>query len=194
MPDREITNMKLITHFALCAALALSACSGSSASNGSAGSSAGGSGSSGTPVGSGGQPGSGPVIDNEDLTAGLKGIDADNNGIRDDIDRLIAKKYSATPELKKAVEQSARALQKSMEATTRQQALIAGDEIGRAVECTGNVVLRKSDASSEKLFLQIGKDLRALTANTKERFTAHRKAENLKNGAVFHQPPEPVCD
>jgi hypothetical protein len=186
--------MKLITYFALCAALALSACSGGGSSNSSAGSSTGtgANGGSSTPVS--GKPGSGPVIDNEDLTAGLKGIDADNNGIRDDIDRLIARKYSGTPELKKAVEQSARALQKSMEATTRQQALIAGDEIGRAVECTGNVVLRKGDASSEKLFLQIGKDLRALTANTKERFTAHWKAENLKNGAVFHQPPEQVCD
>ncbi len=185
--------MKHITRFALCAVLALvmSACSGSSSSNNSANSSGGGS---GTPAGSGGQPGSGPVIDNEDLTAGLKGIDADNNGIRDDIDRLIAKKYSATPQLKKAVEQRARALQKAMEATTQQQSLIAGDEIMRASDCVGNIVLRKGDASSQELFLQIGKDLEALTANTKERFTAYWNSENLSNGAVFKQPKEPVCD
>jgi hypothetical protein len=32
----------------------------------------------------------------EDMTPGLKGIDADANGIRDDIDALITKKYSDT--------------------------------------------------------------------------------------------------
>ncbi len=188
--------MKLISILALCAALAISACSGSSSSNSSAGSSSntGGAGGSGTPVGSGGQPGSGPVIDNEDLTAGLKGIDADNNGIRDDIDRLIAKKYSATPELKKAVEQEARSEQKFLEVTTKQQVLIAGDEISRAVECVGNVVLRKGDAASEKLFLQIGKDITALTRNTEERFRKYEKSSRLAGGSVFEQPKDPVCD
>jgi hypothetical protein len=185
--------MRLIIIIVLYAACFLSACSGSSSSSAPPSSSTGGS---GTPVsGSGqGQPGSGPVIDNEDMTPGLKGIDADKNGIRDDIDRLIAKKYSATPELKKAVEQRARALQKSMEATTRQQSLIAGDEIMRAGRCSAKLVLRKGDASSEKLFLQIGNDLRALTGNTKERFTAYWNSANLSKGAVFEQPKEPVCD
>lgn len=75
------------------------------------------------------------LIDNEDLTPGLKGIDADGNDIRDDIDRLIAKKYSGTLTMKKIVEQKARSLQKGMEATTREQARAAGNEIFRAGDC-----------------------------------------------------------
>jgi hypothetical protein len=185
--------MRLITIILLCTACFLSACSGSSSSSAPPSSSAGSSGTPGSGSGQG-QPGSGPVIDNEDQTPGLKGVDADNNGIRDDIDRLIAKKYSATPALKKAVEQGARALQKSMESTSRQQALIAGDEIMRAGDCQAKVVLRKGDTSSEKLYLQIGNDLTALTGNTKERFTAYWKAESLKGGGVLEQPKEPVCD
>lgn len=128
------------------------------------------------------------IIDNEDLTPGLKGSDANNNGIRDDIDRLIAQKYSATPKLKKAAEQEARALQKSMEATTRQEALAAGDEISRAVNCLGD------STPDEKLFLNATKEIGALIGNTRERFNAYRNAESLKGGGVFRQPDEPVCD
>lgn len=73
-----------------------------------------------------------PVIDNEDLTSGLKGIDADGNGIRDDVDRLIAMKYSTTSMMKQVAELHARALQQSMGATTREQAKAAGNEIFRA--------------------------------------------------------------
>ena len=78
--------------------MALVSCSGGGASN-SPSDNAGkahGTGANSTPVTS---P---PIIDNEDLTPGLKGVDANNNGIRDDIDRLIAKKYSGTSAIKKA--------------------------------------------------------------------------------------------
>ena len=132
-----------------------------------------------------------PVI--EDLSPGLKGIDADNNGIRDDIDRLIAQKYSATPAMKKAAEQKARALQKSMEATTRKEALAAGDEIRRAGRCAYKI-FPNATSQDEKFRIQMSKEIEALTANTKERFTAYWKAESLKSGAVFSQPDEPVCD
>mgnify|MGYP003543664683 FL=1 len=40
----------------------------------------------------------------EDFTPGLKGIDSDSNGIRDDIDALILQKYADTPTIKKAAE------------------------------------------------------------------------------------------
>ena len=77
-----------------------------------------------------------------------KGIDASNNGIRDDIDRLIAQKFAATPALKKSAEQKARALQRSMEATTRQQSIMAGDEIMRATACVSQVL---STPTADKL-------------------------------------------
>ena len=132
------------------------------------------------------------IIDNEDLTAGLKGVDADGNGIRDDIDRLITLKYSATPEMKKALEQEARALQKSMESTTRQQALAAGDEIMRAGGCSFKIFLNMP--GSLELRDKASNEIGALTANTRERFKAYWNAESLKGGGVFRQPDEPVCD
>ncbi|RZI43935.1 hypothetical protein EGT07_00425 [Herbaspirillum sp. HC18] len=164
---------------------ALVACSGGGSSNTSTSTHAGGT-SSSTAANS-------RIIDNEDLTPGLKGIDADNNGIRDDIDRLIAKKYAATPAMKKAAQQEARALQKNMEATTRKEALAAGDEIMRAGACVDKV-FPHATSQDEKFWLQMSKEIEALTANTKERFTAYWKAESLKSGAVFSQPDEPVCD
>lgn len=51
------------------------------------------------------------LIGQEDLMPGLKGINADNNEIRDDIDRLIAKNYSATPEFRKTSEKKAHNMQ-----------------------------------------------------------------------------------
>ncbi len=130
----------------------------------------------------------------EDKTGGLKGIDEDNNGIRDDIDRLIAKKYSATPAMKKAVEQSARALQKFMQATTTPKARIASAEINRASSCVAKIFLNGSALASEEQLLQIGNDLRALTRNTQERTRKYENSNRLASEAVFDVPREPVCD
>ncbi len=128
------------------------------------------------------------IIDNEDITAGLKGVDANNNGIRDDIDRLIAQKYSTSPAMKKAAEQEARAIQLFVEATTKNQARIAGNITSRSEDCLLKV------AADFKTYITASKEIEALTANTKERFTAYWNANGLAGGMVFSQPPEPVCD
>ena len=172
------TNLLLALPF-LCA---LAACSGDSSN--ASGSAAGNTDGKGSTT---------RIVDNEDLTPGLKGIDADQNGIRDDIDRLIAQKYSATPAMKKAAEQKAQALQQSMEATTRKEAIAAGEAISRASDCAFKV-FPHSTPQDRKLLLQLSQEIEALTANTKERFTAYWNAEALSNGAVFSQPDEPVCD
>lgn len=134
-----------------------------------------------------------PIVENEDLTPGLKGIDADGNGIRDDIDRLIANKYSATPAMKKAAEMKARALQKAMEATTREEARAAGNEIMRAGSCTYKAFPHATDADM-KLQEQLSMEIEALTANTRERFKAYWNGEKLAGGMVFKFPSAPVCD
>jgi hypothetical protein len=187
--------MRLITIILLCTACFLSACSGSSGNNNTNNTSSTSSSPPSTGTG-GGSPSTVPdahVIDNEDMTAGLKGVDADKNGVRDDIDRLIAKKYSLTPAMKKAAEQEARALQKSMEATTRAQALIVGDEIMRSGECL-YTTLPHTNQQEMKFQERLSKDIAALTANTKERFTAYWSANKLMGGAVFKQARGLVCD
>ncbi len=133
------------------------------------------------------------IIDNEDMTAGLKGVDADKNGIRDDIDRLIAQKYALTPAMKKAAEQKARALQKAIEATTRAESRAAGDQMMRASRCSLKVFPRGS-AKDTQFRVQMSKDIEALTANTAERFKAYWNGEKLGGSTVYLQPEEPVCD
>lgn len=177
---------------ALMLGLALAACSG------------GGGGGSGDPQqlpppggGATNPPGgsnqSAKIIDNEDLSPGLRGMDANANGIRDDIDRLIAQKYARTPAIQRAAEQKARALQRNMEATTREEALRAGDAIERAAECAYQLLPRDT-RDQVKYREDMSKDIDALTANTQERFTAYWAAERLKSGAVLRQPDGRVCD
>jgi hypothetical protein len=167
-------------------------CSGGAASDPQAGNSnsTGGTGGvSGTPT----PVASKPIIGNEDLTPGLMGVDADKNGIRDDIDRLIAQKYSVTPEMKKAAEQKARVLQKFMEAADKTQARLAGEEIGRAWSCVYKS-FPNENAEGQKFLDQFSKEIEALTANTRERFTKYWNSNKLISGMVFSEEQGPVCD
>jgi hypothetical protein len=134
-----------------------------------------------------------PIVDNEDLTPGLMGVDADKNGIRDDIDRLIAQKYSATPEMKKAAEQKAKALQKFMEAADKTQARLAQAEISRAWGCVYKSFPHE-DAKGRKLIDHVSKEIEALTANTRERFTKYWNSNKLISGTIFYRSNKPACD
>jgi hypothetical protein len=134
-----------------------------------------------------------PIIDNEDMSPGLKGVDADGNGIRDDIDRLIAKKYATNETMKKATEMQARALQKAMEATTPREARAAGNALMQAGSC---VYKAFPHATSEQVKLRekMSIEIEALTANTRERFQAYWNGEKLAGGMVFNFPNEPICN
>lgn len=134
-----------------------------------------------------------PQVDNEDFTPGLKGIDADANGIRDDIDRFIARHYSATSMMKKAAEQEARAFQKQVDAGTPEQALVAANAVSRAADCTFKT-LPHATSKDLKFSEDMSIEIKALTANTKERFGAYWKAQEMVSGAVFRDAKEPVCD
>lgn len=134
-----------------------------------------------------------PVI-NEDTSAGLKGVDANANGIRDDIDQLISQKFSKTPEIKKAAEQDARATQQMLEATTREEALVAGEQIGRAIACKFKMLPGVDDKEHYKLRRAISREIEALTANTRERIKKYLESNKLAGGGYFTKPQEPVCD
>lgn len=138
----------------------------------------------------------------EDLSPGLKGVDANANGIRDDIDRLIANKFSATPAIKKAAEQTALALQLFMEATTKEQAYAAAGENSRSSACRMQILFPLSydqyslteKIEKQELFLGISQEIEALTANTRERMVKYLASNKLVGGGVFPSPPQPVCN
>jgi hypothetical protein len=134
-----------------------------------------------------------PLIENEDVTPALRGIDADGNGIRDDVDRLIAKKYSATPVVKKVAELQARALQQLMDSTTCEEATAAGEQIFRAHNCAYKYLPHANEEDREipkKMFTEI----ESLTANTKERLIAYFKAEWISTSKMSRSNKNPVCD
>ncbi len=125
-------------------------------------------------------------------TAGLKGIDSDNNGIRDDIDQLIKQKFSDTQAIKQAAEQEARALQKFMEVTTKEEALTAAEQIARATSCTFKVLSDPIHDYEIRQALSI--EIEAWTTNTEERLLKYLESSKLISGAYFMQPVEPICD
>jgi len=125
-------------------------------------------------------------------TAGLTGIDANTNGIRDDIDQLIEQKFSYTSEVKRAAQQEARALQQFMLVKTKEEALKATEQIARATSCTFKIL---SDPVLDYEKRQVlSKEIEAWTTNTKERLLKYLESSKLIGGAYFMQPVEPVCD
>jgi hypothetical protein len=125
-------------------------------------------------------------------SAGLKGTDDNANGIRDDIDQFIEQKFSYTQEIKRAAEQEARALQKFMEAKTKEEALKAAEKMARATSCNFKIL---SDPIRDYEKRQaLSKEIEVWTTNTKERLFKYLESSKLIGGAYFMQPIEPVCD
>jgi len=127
-----------------------------------------------------------------DSSTGLKGTDENSNGIRDDIDQLIEQKFSDTPELKRAAEQEARALQRFMEAKTKEEALKFAEQIGRATSCTFKIL--SHPVRDYEIRQALSKEIEAWTTNTRERLIKYLESSKLISGAYFMQPVEPVCD
>ena len=134
-----------------------------------------------------------PAVDNEDLTPGLKGIDANANGIRDDIDRFIASHYSASSMMKKVAEKQARAFQMSMEAATSEEAKKAGNAIFLAGDCAYKFLPHATE-DDMKFVESMSIEIKALTANTTERFSAYWRGEELASGMVFYSNDDPDCE
>lgn len=134
-----------------------------------------------------------PEVVDEDRSEGLRGVDADGNGIRDDIDRLIAAKFSPASEVRKAAEQKARALQQMLEAGTREEGLVAGGKLLRSTSCVFQV-LPSAIQGNERLRITLLREIESLTANTRERLVKYIDSNRLVGGGYFSQSPEPVCD
>ena len=126
----------------------------------------------------------------EDLQPGLVGSDSNQNGIRDDIDSLIQTKFNDRPEIRKAAEQQAHALQRLLVAETKDQALEQARELNRTASCIAQLVPGPENFQRRQDF----KELEALTANTRERLVKYAGSNALVAGAYFTQPPSPVCD
>jgi len=176
-------NRKAIVALAMASALA--GCGGGSSSSGGGGGAAP---PSPPPASS---PSVGVLGVVEDRSAGLVGIDANANGLRDDVDALIGLDYSTTPEVTRAAQQTARAVQALLTATSRESARTAGSAMQRAAYCTR---MGLPEAQSRAVRRAMSGRLEALTINTRERLRAYLTAADLLIGQTLTAGTEPYCD
>ena len=106
-------------------------------------------------------------------TEGIAGVDADANGVRDDVDRYIDTTYAdqASVELKKALRQYAKAVQSSLvDADSQALSLTHATERFRALEC----LMARRPRDFHTVFV----DVRAQLLNTSSRSAAYLKADD----------------
>jgi hypothetical protein len=95
--------------------------------------------------------------------------------------------------MKKAAEREARAFQMSMEATTPEEAKAAGKAIFHAGDCSYKLLPHATEADM-KFVENMPIEIKALTANTPERFSAYWRGEELASGMAFYTNDNPNCE
>ncbi len=178
----ELKSLR-VRGFALALALALTGCGGGGST---------GSAPALTPQEQVAQLEASGVLPTLERTDSIAGIDANANGVRDDIDQHIEKKYTV-PADRAAAMQMARAYQQMLLVDKRDTvALDAVSEIGsRAIVC-GSLVFAGPAGSVE--FSQMVTLLESMTTNTKVRLLAYVAYNGARSGSVSTMPQGDTCD
>jgi len=124
-----------------------------------------------------------------DRTDTLAGIDADNNGIRDDIDEYIRQTFKDEAQ-RKAVEQLAKALQNTLliNIKNKNEVYLAREKATKSIDCIFkqfddfNVGSNSIDEIVKRSF------------NTKKRVEANLKFDEALSGSVWGLHQGEVCD
>ncbi len=128
-----------------------------------------------------------PVLDR---SPDVKGPDANNNGVRDDIEAWIAA-LPITDKQKKAAMQDARSLQRTL-------VVDLTDQVALQLVANASSVSTACIADAFMPTYQNGYDLslqiEAMTANTKERALRYVQYNSARSGSVTSQPEGYVCD
>ncbi|MBT9464723.1 MAG: hypothetical protein IV113_11880 [Hydrogenophaga sp.] len=127
-----------------------------------------------------------------DRTDSIAGIDANANGVRDDIERYIEKKYTVAPE-RAAAMQTGRALQQTLlvdktDAVKLEEVSKAGV---RAAKCRGLVF---SGLERFPEAYAMSRDIEAMTTNTKGRLLAYLAYNKAVSGTVSQLPKGDSCE
>jgi hypothetical protein len=125
-----------------------------------------------------------------DRSKDLRGPDADNNGIRDDIDAWIAAQ-PITDTQKKAAQQMARVQQAKIlvDLSDKSALQMLGDQSMSGVSCLVDV----SKPNNQQGYDLIDK-IEALTANTKERVKQYLAYNRARSGSVTELPAGNTCE
>jgi len=125
------------------------------------------------------------VLATLDRSNDVAGPDKDNNGVRDDIDQVIAG-FGLTATQAKALTQFAAALQVAiLNSPDRTSAYSNAVELHRGQECVYSQLNKDSTRYT--------KQVKAFTLNTQPRVTAFIGFSHNASGAVYPQPTGTVC-
>ncbi len=117
---------------------------------------------------------------------------ANTNGVRDDIERHIEKKYTE-PTQRKAAMQTARAYQQMLLVDKQDMAALdAASAAGsRAIVCAKSAFPGLDGAAAH---YRMSTDLESMTSNTKMRLLAYLAYNKTRSGTVSTMPRGDTCD
>ncbi|SKC32860.1 hypothetical protein CZ809_02388 [Photobacterium piscicola] len=123
----------------------------------------------------------------------LLGIDSDNNGIRDDIDTFIQLNYPNVTQ-KKAVEQLARGLQKTLIADINNKLKVK--QINKLNSRAINCIFSKFNSTKENAIYpaRVASELESITTKTKKRLLAYLKFNKALDGTTWSLPVGDSCE
>jgi len=121
----------------------------------------------------------------------LAGTDANSNGIRDDVETLIAHNYTSSAQ-RTAAMQTAKALQSALtvDASDVSAVKMVDRKISRGINC----IYSKFDASHDQNPAQVAKELEAITTNTKQRLLTYLRFNKALDGTSSALPEGDSCD
>ena len=122
-----------------------------------------------------------------DRSASLKGVDANGDGVRDDLERYIAA-LPDTADQKASLRQLAKSIDSTLVVdTTNETALrAAANELNEAINCVWSNY--PADVAPKRV-----EEMRRLAVNTRERFNAYAKYNQARSGAVIALPKGNTC-
>ncbi|PTO97148.1 hypothetical protein CWO08_05340 [Vibrio sp. 10N.286.48.B8] len=122
----------------------------------------------------------------------LVGVDNDDNGIRDDIERYIDINYLELDQ-KQAVEQYVKALQQTLiiDLTDINAVKSANRKLSEADHC---IYSRFDGSNNSKQPAQVSQELESITTNTKERLLAYLAFSRALNGTSWSIPKGDTCE
>ena len=110
----------------------------------------------------------------------LAGVDSNNNGVRDDVERYIVLTVPESAKHREALKSYARTIQEGLLSSTQEQSIAAGDKESRSIECFSYLGVRKQMKWREVL---------ALMFNTEARLNAQRDNLSRQSGQVYTSLP-----
>ncbi len=127
-----------------------------------------------------------PPPPNEELNdSTLKGIDIDNDGVRDDVELWINRTYSDSADIRRALKQNAKNLQRKLDFIDDKEASIESTKNAlREAECLYHVLNYEMLRASK-----VSKSLRVIFFNTRARLIAEDKISTDFNGQSLPERP-----